>query len=289
MKHVRLVPALLSAVMLAACTTAPAPNDSASRALNEMKAVPRPIPPKPDPRDLKIADLERQKADLEAELAKLRSSSAADLDQAKARINELENQLSQRDRELAGLRSAVGDKDRLASQLSDADRQLSAKDQELARLHPAEQEARVARAEAVVEANAATLLKAQAGVEKARAVLAEREGANRRLQDLARKDVASVQRAEEAQRDEDVARAELALVGDERYRGLDLARRIIGGEQVRAAGTIEELAEKAGIDPAGLKAEVADITFKPLNDSELAAWTMTASLLLNLDETQTQH
>ena len=81
---------------------------------------PRPIPPKPDPRDLKIADLERQKADLEAELAKLRSSSAADLDQAKARINELENQLSQRDRELAGLRSAVGDKDRLASQLSDA-------------------------------------------------------------------------------------------------------------------------------------------------------------------------
>jgi len=134
MKHVRLVPALLSAVMLAACTTAPAPNDSASRALNEMKAVPRPIPPKPDPRDLKIADLERQKADLEAELAKLRSSSAADLDQAKARINELENQLSQRDRELAGLRSTVGDKDRLASQLSDADRQLSAKDQELAGL-----------------------------------------------------------------------------------------------------------------------------------------------------------
>ena len=103
MKHVRLVPALLSAVMLAACTTTPAPNDSASRALNEMKAVPRPIPPKPDPRDLKIADLERQKADLEAELAKLRSS-AADLDQAKARINELENQLSQRDR-VAGLRA----------------------------------------------------------------------------------------------------------------------------------------------------------------------------------------
>ncbi|PZF78234.1 efflux RND transporter periplasmic adaptor subunit [Aestuariivirga litoralis] len=86
-----------------------------------------------------------------------------------------------------------------------------AKDQELAKLHPAEQEARVARAEAAIDANAAALLKAKAGVEKARAVLAEREVANKRLQDLARKDVASVQRAEEAQRDEDVARAEFAV------------------------------------------------------------------------------
>ncbi|MCC6968489.1 MAG: OmpA family protein [Nitrospira sp.] len=134
MKHVCVVPALLSAVMLAACTSAPAPNDSASRALNEMKAVARPIPPKPDPRDLRIAELERQKADLEGELGRLRSSSAADLDQSKVRITELENQLNQRDRELAGLRSAAGDKDRLASQLSDADRQLSAKEQELAAL-----------------------------------------------------------------------------------------------------------------------------------------------------------
>lgn len=74
-----------------------------------------------------------------------------------------------------------------------------AKDQELAKLHPAEQEARVARAEAAIDANAAALLKAKAGVEEARAVLAEREVANKRLQDLARKDVASVQRAEEAQ------------------------------------------------------------------------------------------
>lgn len=141
MKPVRHVPALLSLVMLAACTSTHTPNDSASRALNEMKAVARPIPPKPDPRDLKIADLEqqkanleRQKADLEAELARLRSSSAADLDQTKAKISELEQQLSQRDRELAGLRNSAGDKDRLASQLSDADRQLSAKDQELAAL-----------------------------------------------------------------------------------------------------------------------------------------------------------
>lgn len=134
MKHVCVVPAILGAVMLAACTSAPAPNDSASRSLNEMKAVARPIPPKPDPRDLRITELEREKADLEGELGRLRSSSAADLDRSKARIAELENQLNQRDRELAGLRNAAGDKDRLASQLSDADRQLSAKDQELASL-----------------------------------------------------------------------------------------------------------------------------------------------------------
>lgn len=86
-----------------------------------------------------------------------------------------------------------------------------AKNQEMAKLHTAEQEARVARAQAAVEANAAALLKAKAGVEKARAVLAERELANKRQQDLTRKDVASVQRSEEAQRDEDVARAELAV------------------------------------------------------------------------------
>ncbi|MBA5872280.1 MAG: hypothetical protein GDA68_20120 [Nitrospira sp. CR2.1] len=141
MTHVRVVPVLLSTLLLAACTSAPSPNDSASRGLNEMKAVARPIPPKPDPRDLRIAELERQKADLqrekadlEAELARLRSTSAADMDRSNARITELENHISQRDRELAGLRNAAGDKDRLASQLSDADRQLSAKDQELTAL-----------------------------------------------------------------------------------------------------------------------------------------------------------
>ena len=134
MKDTRILPVMLSAVLLASCTTAPAPNDSASRGLNEMKAVPRLIPPKPDPRDIRIAELERQKADLDAELARLRSSAAADLDQSKARANDLETQLSQRDRELAALRNASGDKDRLASQLSDAERQLSAKDQELSAL-----------------------------------------------------------------------------------------------------------------------------------------------------------
>ncbi len=83
--------------------------------------------------------------------------------------------------------------------------------QELATLHPAEQLARVARARAAVDANAATLAKADAGVDRARAVKAQREAANRRQQDLVQRDVASAQRAEEAQRDEDVARADQAV------------------------------------------------------------------------------
>ena len=85
------------------------------------------------------------------------------------------------------------------------------KGQELAALHPAEQEARVARAEAAVAAATANAAKAEAAVERARAILAERDAANRRQQDLVRQDVASAQRAEEAQRDADVARADLAV------------------------------------------------------------------------------
>ena len=134
MTTLRTIPVLLSTLLLASCATAPSPNDSASRALNEMKAVARPLPPKPDPKDVRIAELERQKAALEAELAQVRSSLTGDLDQAKARTSALESQLSQRDQELASLRNASGDKERLASQLSDVERQLSAKDQELAAL-----------------------------------------------------------------------------------------------------------------------------------------------------------
>lgn len=85
------------------------------------------------------------------------------------------------------------------------------KGQELAVLHSAEQEARVARADAAVTANEANLAKATAAVVRARAVLAEREAANRRQQGLVQRDIASVQRSEEAQRDEDVARADLAV------------------------------------------------------------------------------
>ena len=85
------------------------------------------------------------------------------------------------------------------------------KGQELAVLHSSEQEARVARGRAAVAANEANLAKAGAAVVRARAVLAEREAANRRQQGLVQRDVASAQRAEETQRDEDVARADLAV------------------------------------------------------------------------------
>ncbi|MDF3605326.1 efflux RND transporter periplasmic adaptor subunit [Paracoccus sp. DMF-8] len=99
--------------------------------------------------------------------------------------------------------------------------------QEMASLHAAEQEARVARARAAVAANEADLAKADAAVVRARAVLAQREAANRRQQGLAQRDVTSIQRAEEAQRDEDVARADLAVAEADvaviRAQGMDAA------------------------------------------------------------------
>lgn len=99
--------------------------------------------------------------------------------------------------------------------------------QEMASLHAAEQEARVARARAAVAANEANLAKADAAVVRARAVLAQREAENRRQQGLAQRDVTSIQRAEEAQRDEDVARADLAVAEADvaviRAQGMDAA------------------------------------------------------------------
>ena len=81
----------------------------------------------------------------------------------------------------------------------------------LARLHPAEQEARVARARAGVAASEAAILKAEASVERARAVLAQRLAANARQQELASRSAIAEKSAEEAQRDVDVAAAELTV------------------------------------------------------------------------------
>ena len=86
-----------------------------------------------------------------------------------------------------------------------------ARGQILARLHATEQEARVARAAASVEAAGATLGRTRANVVRARAVLAQREATNTRQQALAVRNTISAQRAEEAQRDVDVAAAELAV------------------------------------------------------------------------------
>ena len=82
-----------------------------------------------------------------------------------------------------------------------------ARGQILARLHAAEQEARVARAAASAEAADATLGRTRANVVRARAVLAQREATNTRQQALAVRNTISAQRAEEAQRDVDVAAA----------------------------------------------------------------------------------
>lgn len=89
------------------------------------------------------------------------------------------------------------------------------KGQVLARLQSAEQQARVARAEAAVEAAGATLGKAEASVARARAVLAQRESANARQQELVGRNTISAQSGEEAQRDVDVALAELAVAESE--------------------------------------------------------------------------
>jgi HlyD family secretion protein len=81
----------------------------------------------------------------------------------------------------------------------------------LARLHPAEQEARVARAKAAVEAAKSTLRKADASVQRARAVLAQSRATNLRQQALADRNTISRQASEEAQRDVDVSAAELLV------------------------------------------------------------------------------
>jgi chemotaxis protein MotB len=109
-----------SAVVLASCSILQqpdAPNDSVSRMLNEMKAKPRSVAPVVDPRDARIAALEKQVADLDAELARLRTT-ASNLTDANRRVSDLERQLADRDRELAALRSGAGDSSKLASQLS---------------------------------------------------------------------------------------------------------------------------------------------------------------------------
>lgn len=87
--------------------------------------------------------------------------------------------------------------------------------QVLAQLHPSEQEAKVARAEAGVAAAAATLAKMEASVTRAQAVLAQRQAANTRQQELVGRSTISTQAAEEAQRDVDVSAADLAVAQSE--------------------------------------------------------------------------
>jgi len=82
---------------------------------------------------------------------------------------------------------------------------------EIAVLNAAVQQARVERARAALAANSAALAKAEALHVRIRAVLTQIQATNRRQQELVRQNVTSAQRAEEAQRDENVARADLAV------------------------------------------------------------------------------
>ncbi len=88
---------------------------------------------------------------------------------------------------------------------------LVTRGQVLARLDPAEQEARIARADAGVAASDAAILKAEANVVRARAVQAQCVAANARQQALASRSAVAEKSAEEAQRDVDVAAADLTV------------------------------------------------------------------------------
>ncbi len=85
----------------------------------------------------------------------------------------------------------------------------------LARLHATEQEAKVARAKALVAVADVSQAKALANVEKTAAVLAQKQEANKRKQSLVGRNVVSEQSAEEAIRDEAVAKADLSVAKSE--------------------------------------------------------------------------
>lgn len=90
-----------------------------------------------------------------------------------------------------------------------------AKGQVLARLNMGEQEAKVAKARAATLVAEVSIKKAEANLEKAQAVFAQRQEANRRRQTLVGRDIVTQQSAEEAIRDEAVARADVAVAAAE--------------------------------------------------------------------------
>lgn len=92
---------------------------------------------------------------------------------------------------------------------------LVKKGQVLARLNTGEQEAKVAKARAAQLIAEVNIKKTEANLEKAQAVFSQKQDANRRKQALVGRDVVSQQVAEEALRDEVVARADVAVAVSE--------------------------------------------------------------------------
>lgn len=105
----------------------------------------------------------------------------------------------------------------------------------LARLNSAEQEARVAQARAGMLNADASVKAADAAVGKARAILAQKTLANKRKQVLVARNAASKEAAEEAQMENDVAVAELAVAVGE----ADVAR--AAREDARARYDLERV------------------------------------------------
>ncbi len=89
------------------------------------------------------------------------------------------------------------------------------KGQVLARLSTGEQDAKVAKARAALMIAEVNIAKGAANLEKAQAVFTQKQEANRRKQALAGRDVVSQQAAEEAIRDEAVAKADVAVAESE--------------------------------------------------------------------------
>jgi HlyD family secretion protein len=89
------------------------------------------------------------------------------------------------------------------------------KGQILARLSQSEQEAKVAKAHAATEIATVNIARAEANLEKARAVLAQKQEANNRKKALVGRDIVSQQVAEEAVRDEAVAKADVVVAESE--------------------------------------------------------------------------
>lgn len=92
---------------------------------------------------------------------------------------------------------------------------LVTKGQVLARLSQGEQEAKVAKARAAREIAEVNIQRAGANLEKAIAVLAQTQEANRRKQALAGRNVVSEQSAEETARDKAVAKADVTVAQSE--------------------------------------------------------------------------
>jgi HlyD family secretion protein len=89
------------------------------------------------------------------------------------------------------------------------------KGQVLARLSTGEQDAKVAKARAALLIAEVNVAKSAANLEKARAVFVQKQETNRRKQALAGRDIVSQQAAEEAIRDEVVARADVSVAESE--------------------------------------------------------------------------